>query len=333
MDLSTNYLGLQLRNPLVASSSPLTRKLDTLKQLEDAGVGAVVLPSLFEEQLRKDADAVENLLNQGNHSISESEGGFFPDIGEVDTGLGEYLALIETARSTLDIPVIASLNGATDSGWTRYATSLQEAGAQALELNVYILPTDLSLSGRDVEQTYIDILTSVKSEVSIPVAMKLSPYFSAFGSFALQLVAAGADGLTLFNRFYQPDIDVKKREIAPILELSRPSEARLPLLWTGVLCGKTEAYLAATTGVETSEDLIKYLLAGSDVVMTTSSLLRHGPAHARTLLQGVETWLEDHDCTSVSQIRGSMRQGSVSNPGAFERSNYMQILLGYDGIV
>jgi dihydroorotate dehydrogenase (fumarate) len=331
MDLSTQYLGLELKSPLVASSSPLTRRLDALRRMQDAGIGAVVLPSLFEEQLRRDAAAVEALLGQGSQSVGEAEGGFFPDVGEVDTGLREYLGVIESARRALDVPVIASLNGFTDSGWTRYAKDLEEAGASAIELNVYILATDLSLDGREIEQRYLDVLGAVKSAVRVPVAMKVGPYFSAFGSFALRLVEAGADGLVLFNRFYQPDFDVTKRQVAPTLELSRSSEARLPLLWTSVLAGKTRASLAATTGVETSDDVVKYILAGADVVMTTASLLRNGTSHIGRLLAGLESWLEASGASSVAQVRGSMRQGSVSNPAAFERANYMQILLGYDG--
>jgi dihydroorotate dehydrogenase (fumarate) len=331
MDLSTKYLGLKLKNPLVASSSPLTRQLETLKQLEDAGVGAVVLPSLFEEQLRRDEEALHSLLYQGSQSGSEAASGFFPDLGEIDTGLYEYLELIQSARRSLDIPVIASLNGVSNSGWTSYAKNLENAGAHALELNIYRLPTDAGETGREVEQSYIDILRSVKEVVSIPVAMKLSPYFSAFTSFALELVAEGADGLVLFNRFYQPDIDVMTRELAATLNLSSTNEARLPLLWLGVLAGKSPASLAATTGVEKADDIVKYLLVGADVVMTTSSLLRHGISHVSTLVSELELWLSEHGCESISTIRGSMRQGSVSNPSEFERANYMQILLNYGG--
>ncbi len=329
MDLTTHYLGLQLRNPLVASSSPLTGKLDTLKRLEDAGIGAVVLPSLFEEQLQHDAEAVYSLMNQGTQSVGEAKDGFFPDVGEVDTGLDEYLQLIQSATESLDIPVMASLNGVTNSGWTRHAKELQDAGAKALELNIYTLPTDVGLTGRDVEKNYLDILRSVKETITIPVAMKLSPYFSAFGSFALELVSGGADGLVLFNRFYQPDINVQEREVSATLELSKRQEIRLPLLWLGVLAGKSRASLAATTGVEKGDDLVKYLLAGADVVMTASSLLRHGPEHAKVLLEGLRAWLDANECSGVRQVRGSMRQGSVTNPGAFERANYMRMLLNY----
>ena len=304
MDLRTTYLGLELKHPLVASAGPISRTLDGIKRLEDGNAAAIVLSSLFEEHWREGTDVDE---------------AFGPDA---------YLDLIRCAVDAVDIPIIASLNGITDRGWTVHAKGIEEAGAAALELNVYYVPADLETTSAEVEQRYVDVLTSVKRTVDIPVAMKLSPYFSAFGSMAKNLVDEGADGLVLFNRFYQPDIDLAKLTVFPTLEMSTPHEARLPLLWVAVLSRRIQASIAATTGVHRPEQVIKYLLAGADVVMTTSSLLREGPQHMADLLRGLAQWMHDWDYARVGQIRGALSHSQAADPTAFVRANYVDTLKG-----
>jgi dihydroorotate dehydrogenase (fumarate) len=298
--------------------------------LEDAGAAAVVLPSLFEEQIETEAARYDHLTSVSAESFSEALS-YFPEPASSMVGPYAYLDLVRRASAAVDIPVIASLNGATDEGWISYAGSIEAAGAKGLELNIYFIPTDLALTGAQVERRYLDILRHVRSAVSIPVAVKLSPYFSAVGHMALELAGAGADALVLFNRFYQPDIDLGQLALLTDLQLSQPHEIRLPLLWLAVLAGRVKASLAATSGVATADEVIKYLLVGADVVMSTSALLRHGVGHAATLLHGVEAWLSAREFSSLQEVRGIMSQQKSQNPQALERANYIKILQGYRG--
>jgi dihydroorotate dehydrogenase (fumarate) len=329
MDLTTNYMGLTLRNPLVASASPLNAELGNIRALEDAGAAAVVLPSIFAEQIEAEAHRHDMLTSAGALSSPEAAT-YFPPPDRYNVDSDRYLDVVRAAREAVSIPIIASLNGAHEESWTTYATLLQDAGASALELNIYFVPADIKMTGRDVEQRYVDIVRAVKSRVTIPVAVKVSPYFSAPGHMAMELASAGADALVLFNRFYQPDIDVVRMKISNDLELSRPGEMRLPLLWIAVLHGRVKASLAATTGVQSPDDVVKYLLAGADVVMTTSALLKHGVGHMRTLVEGLSEWLDQRNITTVSRIRGLLSQGRIKNPEEYERANYIKILQGYD---
>ncbi len=328
MDLQTTYLGLTLKHPIVASASPLSTNLANIKRLEDAGAAAIVLFSLFEEQIRHEQEAFDHFNQVGTESFAESVT-YFPAIKDYHTSADAYLKLIREARDATSIPIIASLNGMTDSGWVSYAQQMQQAGANALELNIYYIPADLTTSGRDVEERYLAIVKAVKAAVTIPVALKLSPFFSAVGHMARQFDDAGIDGLVLFNRFYQPDYDLEKLEVLTNLELSTSSEIRLPLLWIAILYGRLKASLAATTGVHTPEDVVKYLMAGADAVMTTSALLKQGVHHMSNLVYGLRTWLEQRDYASVQQMKGSMSQQKVANPSAFERANYIKILESY----
>ncbi|MEM7045186.1 MAG: dihydroorotate dehydrogenase-like protein [Pseudomonadota bacterium] len=301
MDLKTTYLGLDLKHPLVASAGPIAKSLDGVRQLEDGNAAAIVLPSLFEEQF----------LDGGSDGPGKPEA---------------YFDLIRQAADATDVPIIASLNGITDRGWQAHAKAVEEAGAAALELNVYYIPADIETTSDDVEQRYVDALKMVKSSVAIPVAMKLSPYFSAFGAMAKRLADEGVDGLALFNRFYQPDIDLSTMQVSPILDLSSAHESRLPLMWIGVLSQKIDVSIAATTGVQQAEQVIKYLLVGADVVMTTSSLLRSGPQHMADLLRGLAQWMHDCDYTRIAQIRGALSQDQAADPTAFLRANYVETL-------
>lgn len=328
MDLSTRYLGLTLKSPLVASASPLNAHLDNLKRLEEYGAGAVVLPSVFEEQIAQEQAYLDAVVDHGADSFGEALS-YFPAQTSYAFDTSNHLALIEKASKTLDIPVIASLNGATDSGWVDYARDIESAGAQALELNVFFVPSNISLSGRDVEHRYTDVVNAVASTVKIPVSVKIGPYFSSPGHMAGELVRAGAKGLVLFNRFYEPDIDILLLSVETNLELSRAYEMRLPLLWIAVLSGRVDASLAATTGVDTAEDVIKYLMAGADVVMTTSSLLRHGISHMQVLHDGLTDWLEARRLETPDIIRGMLSHGKVKNPEAYERANYIKVLQGF----
>jgi dihydroorotate dehydrogenase (fumarate) len=328
MNLETKYLGLTLANPLIASASPLNADLDNIKALEGAGAAAVVLPSIFAEQIEAEAARHEALVGVGASSSPEANG-YFPTPDFYKVGPERYLELVRSARSAVSIPIIASLNAASDSDWEDYATQIQDAGASALELNIYFVPADISLSGRDVEQRYLDIIRAVKSRATIPLAVKVSPYFSSPGHMALEMVAAGADGLVLFNRFYQPDIDLVRLAISTDLELSRPSEMRLPLMWLAILHRRTKASLAATTGVHTADDVVKYLLAGADVVMTTSAILEHGTGHMRTLLDGLTDWLDRREMADLAHVRGLLSQGKIRNPEAYERANYIKVLQSY----
>jgi dihydroorotate dehydrogenase (fumarate) len=327
MDLSTNYLGLPLKGPLIASSSPLTLDVGNIRKLEDCGAAAVVLPSIFEEQIDEELAQIERFTNAGVDSFAEALS-YFPSAAAYPAGPHRYLDVIRQAREAVDIPVIASLNGVTNAGWIEYARLAENAGAHAIELNVFLIPADVFEHGRDVEQRYVDILAAVKKVVDIPVAMKLSPYFSAIGNFVCELDRAGADGFVLFNRFYQPDIDIVTLRLQRGLELSTPAEIRLPLLWIAVLSGQLRASLAATTGVDSPAEVIKYLLAGTDAVMTTSALLRHGVGHMKVLLDGLKQWMDARGFDDIRDIRGLMSQRRIKDPTAFERANYMQILQG-----
>jgi len=325
MDLKTTYMGLDLKHPLVASAGPISKSLDGIKRLEDAGASAVVLFSLFEEQIRQENESFDYLTEAGTESFGESLS-YFPAVGDYKMGPDAYLDLIRQATEAVDIPIIGSLNGVTDAGWAEYAKDISDAGAQAIELNVYYIPADVGIAARDVEQRYIDIVKHVKGAVSIPVSVKLSPFFSSIGEMANRFVEAGANGLVLFNRFYQPDFDLEELEVVPNLELSSANEIRLPLMWIAILHGRVEASLAATRGVETAQEVVKYVMAGADVVMTTSALLRNGVGHMKTLVDGLNAWMEKRGYDSVEQMKGSMSQLKVADPSAFERANYIKML-------
>jgi dihydroorotate dehydrogenase (fumarate) len=339
-DLATRYLDLDLRSPLVASASPLTGTADGVRRLADSGVGAVVLPSLFEEQLRQQAARDAAMADAGTDSFAESLS-YFPPAASSDGGPVRYLSLLKRAAAAVDIPVIASLNGSTTGGWTDYASALEQAGAAAIELNIYHLPGDSPPSahrlppslhrspfipGRDVEQRHVEILTTVKAVVRIPVAVKLSPFYSSVGEMALRLDRAGADGLVLFNRFLQPDIDPETLTVTAGFGLSSPAEARLPRTWIALLAGRVRASLAATTGVEDPADVARYLLAGADVVMTASALLRHGPEHAGVLLDGLSGWMARKGFAAVADVRGLLSVPAGTDEVAYERAGYVGVL-------
>jgi dihydroorotate dehydrogenase (fumarate) len=327
-DLRTKYMGLDLRHPVIASASPLTKDLDAFKRLEDANAAAVVMFSLFEEQLRWEQDSLSHLTEFGTESFSEAAS-FFPPAEGYRVGPERYLDLIRRATESVRIPIIASLNGVTNEGWIDYARQIQQAGAAGLELNVYQIPSGLNESGREVEERYLDIVRAVKAAVTMPVALKLSPFFSAMGNMAKQLDEAGADALVLFNRFYQPDFDLERRRVVPDLELSTPHEIRLPLLWIAILHGRIRPSLAATTGVHSALQIVKYVMAGADAVMTTSALLVNGIAYLAKLVAGLDEWMNAREYASVAQIRGSMSQQRVADPTAFQRANYIRILESY----
>ncbi len=323
IDLSTNYLGLKLRTPLVVSASPLSQELQGLRRLEDAGASAIVLYSLFEEQLRQESLELDYHLSAGTESFAESLT-YFPVRSEFRTGPEAYLCHIEKVKSAVRIPIIASLNGATLGGWTKYARAMEDAGADAIECNIYSIAADVDVSGLEVEQRYVDIVRAVKASVRIPVAVKLGPFFSNMAHMAKWLVDSGANGLVLFNRFYQPDIDLQELEVKPNVLLSTPQALRLPLTWIGILYGRIRASLAATGGIHSAEDVIKLLMAGADVTMLCSTLLRNGVGHLRTIEQDLRGWMEEHEYDSVDQMQGSMSQLRCSDPSAFERAQYMR---------
>ncbi len=329
MDLSTSYLGLKLKNPLVPGAGPLTAKLESIKQLEDAGAAAIVLSSLFEEQISHEADELEYFLESGAESFAEALS-YFPHADSFHSGPDEYLAYIANVKRSVDIPVIASLNGKTIGGWTEYARSIQEAGADAIELNVYFLAANTKLTGRAVEGLHEDILKAVKNVVSIPVALKISPFFSGLSATAAQLDAAGADALVLFNRFYQPDIDLDALEVVPKIKLSTSSDLLLPLRWIAILHGRLECGLAASSGIWSGEDALKALMAGADAVQLCSVLLNRGPSGLTTILGDMRAWMEKKEYESVEQLKGSMSQKSCPEPAAFERANYMAALHSFD---
>ena len=325
MDLSTTYLGLKLRSPLVPAASPMSEDVDTIKAMEDNGAAAVVLYSLFEEQLRQDRLELAQSLEHGTNSFAESLT-YFPEPEEFRLGPEEYLQHIAKAKAECKVPIIASLNGSSAGGWTQYAKGIEQAGADALELNIYYIPTDMDLTSTQVEQTYLDILKAVKKEVKIPVAVKLSPFFTNFANMAKRLDDAGANGLVLFNRFYQPDIDLESLEIKPNILLSTPMAMRVPLRWVALLYGKLKANLAATSGIHRASDVLKMLMAGADVTMLCSTLIRHGARQIGVIERDLVAWMEEHEYTSVAQLKGSLSQKNCDNPSAFERAQYMKAI-------
>jgi dihydroorotate dehydrogenase (fumarate) len=327
-DLSTTYLGLTLRNPLVASPSPLCEDLDNIRRMEDAGAGAVVLHSLFEEQITLESHYLDRHLSQGAESFAESLT-YFPDMTSYNLGPDGYLEHVRRAKAAVSIPVIGSLNGVSTGGWIKYARKIQEAGADALELNVYFIPTDPEMSGADVEQMYVELVRDVAASVTIPVAIKLGHAFSAMANLAHRLDQAGARALVLFNRFYQPDFDLEHLEVVPRLTLSSPYELLLRLHWVAILYGHIRADLAVTGGVHTAQDVLKAMMAGARVAMMTSALLKHDIELLRVVRANLTAWMEAHEYASVREMQGSMSHRSVAEPAAFERANYLRVLSSY----
>jgi len=325
MDMSTSYLGLSLRSPLVASAGPHTGNPPMWQRLQDAGAGAIVLPSLWEEEIEHEAFTMAGAYDDTSNQFGEALS-FLPALDLPDVGPSRQITLVEQAREQLSIPVIASLNGTTPGGWVRYAKHLADAGAHAIELNLYDSVVDPSVSAADAERRYLELVEEVKAEISVPLAVKLGPWFTALAHFARQLQDAGADGLVLFNRLYQPDIDLDTLEVVPRLSLSTSAEVRLPLHWIANLFGTVNCSLAASSGVHDGADVLKLLLAGADVVMTTSALLQHGPEHLRVMDRFVRDWMLERDYESVAQLRGSVSRGNVPDPQVFERANYYQVL-------
>lgn len=329
MDLTTTYLGLHLKNPLVPSASPLSHSLDGMKRLEDAGAAAIVMYSLFEEQIVHESAEINHYRTYGSESFFEAQS-YFPEVQDYNLGPEEYVELLLKAKKSLGIPIIGSLNGITAGGWVKYAKKMEEAGADAIELNVYYIPTDPTITSADVEDRYLEVLNEVKRNVKVPVAMKVGPFISSFANFARRLDFAGVNGLVLFNRFYQPDIDLEALEVKPDVVLSHSHDLRLPLRWIAILRGQVKSSLAATTGIHSAEDALKMLMAGADVTMLCSSLLTNGPQHLAEVLKGMSQWMIDHEYVSVAQMKGSMSQQSVADPSAFERANYMKALSRYN---
>jgi dihydroorotate dehydrogenase (fumarate) len=328
MDLSTTYLGLKLKNPIIPSASPLSHTVDSMKRLEDAGAAAVVMYSLFEEQIAHEAAELDHYLNYGKESFAEALT-YFPEAQEYNIGPDEYVELVRKAKQSLAIPVIGSLNGISTGGWISYAKKIADAGADALELNVYYIPTDPDVTSSDVEDRYLEVLHAVKHTVSIPVAVKLSPFFSSMAHMAKRLENSGANGLVLFNRFYQPDIDLEALEVKPNVVLSSSNSMRVPLRWIAILHGHVKMSLAATSGIHTAQDVIKMVMAGADVTMMCSALLKNGPNHIAQVLQDLNQWMLEHEYISVQQMKGSMSQKSVADPAAFERANYVKALQSF----
>jgi len=329
VDLSTNYLGLQLKNPIVASASPLSKKVDSVQRLEDAGAAAVVMYSLFEEQITHESNALDHFLNSGTESFAEALS-YFPDLEKYNVGPEEYLELVARLKKAVSIPVIGSLNGFTTGGWVDYAKKIEQAGADALELNIYSIPTDPLMTAADLEQSYVDLFTDIRKNLNIPVAVKLSPYFTSPANLAVRLAKAGANGLVLFNRFYQPDLDTETLEVVPSLHLSTSADLLLPLRWTAILYGRVQADLALTSGVHTSQDAIKAVMAGAAVAMMASELIAYGAGRITVIVDEMGKWMEEYEYTSVKQMRGSMSQKAVADPTAFERANYMKALTSFD---
>jgi dihydroorotate dehydrogenase (fumarate) len=325
MDLRTTYMGMELKNPLVHSASPLSQDIDKIRKLEDAGASAVVMYSLFEEQIMLESQQLDHFEQLGSESHGEALS-YFPKMSEYKTGPEEYLERVRQAKDAVDIPVIGSLNGVTTGGWIKYAKRIEEAGADGLELNIYYIPTAPERSGAEIEQMYVEVVSGVKKSVAIPVAVKLSPFLSAPVNFAHRLAEAGADALVLFNRFYQPDLDIDKLEVVPHLALSESNELRLPLCWVAILYGRVQADLAITTGIHTHLDVLKGLMAGAKITMLTSEVLMHGIKRITGILEKVTAWLEEREYESVNQMLGSMSQKHVAEPDAFERANYMKVL-------
>jgi dihydroorotate dehydrogenase (fumarate) len=328
VDLRTRYLGLELANPVVPSASPLSQRIDTLKRLQDAGASAVVMQSLFEEQIEHEALAVHGLLEFGTYSFQEATT-YLPELEDYNTGPDAYLRHLAACKQELQIPVIGSLNGISTGGWIRYARRIEEAGADALELNIYLVAADIDMTSEHVEQRYVNLVEAVKESIRIPLAVKIGPYFSSVGNMCRRLVEAGADGLVLFNRFLQPDLDLETLKVDPSLQLSTPDEIRLPLRWIAILKGRVQTSLAATSGVHSASDALKLLLCGADVTMMASALFKNGPEHLAQVVEGIRAWLEENDYESVEQMKGSVSQVTSDDPVAFERTNYMQALVSY----
>lgn len=328
MNLQVEYMGLKLRSPLVVSASPLSEKVENIVRMEKAGAGAVVMFSLFEEQIRSEEAMYEEILEQSTFSSPEALS-YFPSVNEYAVGIDDYLRIIEEASKRVEMPIIGSLNGISKSGWIDYARHIESAGAKGLEVNIFYVPTDLDLDGKSVEENYLDILHLVKKSVTIPVAVKLNPYFSAMANMAKKLDQAGADALVLFNRFYEPDFDIENMTISHSLQLSGPGEIRLPLQWLAILYGRINASLAATTGVSSSREIIKYILAGADCTMTASAILKHGIPFITHMLEEVEAWMRARKFENIAQWQGKMSQRNVEDPSLFERANYIKLLKGY----
>ncbi len=327
-ELSTTYLGLNLKNPLVASASPLSKQVEKAKQLEEAGISAIVMYSLFEEQIIHESLELDHYLTRGTDTYAEALS-YFPNMGTYSMGPDKYLEQVTALKKNLGIPVIGSLNGVSRGGWTRYARLIQDAGADALELNLYYLATDPNLKSQDLETAQVDLVAEVSSAINIPLAVKLSPYITSLPNFARRLVEAGAKGLVLFNRFYQPDFDLDELEIVHSLDLSTSADLRLPLRWVSILNGKVKADLALTSGVHTAADVLKSMMAGAKVTMIASALLRSGPQIITPMLNELQAWMKEREYESIQQMQGSMSQQSVSEPAAFERANYMRVLASF----
>ncbi len=328
MNLKTEYMGLKLKNPLVASASPLMRNVDTVRKMEDMGIAAVVMESLFEEQIIHEQHELDHFLTHGAESYAEAVS-YFPEPESYEMGPEEYLRHLESLKAAVDIPVIGSLNGVSPGGWMDYAKKMQDAGVDALELNAYYIATDMDKTSREIEDNYVGVLKTVKSEVKIPVAMKLSPFFTSTAAMAKRLDDEGADGLVLFNRFYQPDIDLENLDVYPNLVLSTSESMRLPMRWIAILYGKIKASLAATSGIHTAEDVLKMLMVGSDVTMICATLLKHGVERIQDILTDLVKWMEEHEYESVAQMKGSMSYKSVAEPAAYARANYMKVIKSY----
>ena len=328
MDITTTYLGLKLKSPIVTSAGPVSQDISDIREIEDAGAGAVVLYSLFEEQIEHEALELDYHTSVHDESFAEATS-YLPQPFEFKLGPEEYLNHIRKAKESVNIPIIASLNGKSSGGWTDYAKKMEQAGADAIELNIYLLPTDIQKPGSEIEQVYIDIVKSVKGAVKIPIAVKMHPFFSSTASMAAQLNKAGADGLVLFNRFYQPDIDLEKLDVVPNVILSTPMAMRLPLRWIAILYGRVNADLAATSGIYTEEDVLKMVMAGAKVTMMLSAILKFGIGHIADVTTRLKAWMEEHEYESIEQMRGSMSYMNVPDPGKFERANYMKVLNSY----
>jgi len=328
-DLTTTYLGLSLKNPVVASASPLSRKLYTARRLEDAGAAAIVMYSLFEEQITHESHELDHYLERGTHSYAESLN-YFPDLDHYNVGPEQYLEHLRRVKEAVSIPVIGSLNGISTGGWVEYAHKIEQAGADALELNIYYVPTDVDLSGAELEESYIQLVRDVRARVKLPIALKLSPFFTSLPYMAKRFVEAGANGLVLFNRFYQPDFDLEGLDVVPNLVLSTPHDLRLPLRWIAILYGRVAADLALTSGIHSASDILKAMMAGASVSMVASTLLTHGIDRLTHLLHTLNEWMELHEYASIMQMRGSMSQQSVADPAAFERANYMKELNSFN---
>lgn len=323
--LNTTYLGMKLRSPIVVSACTLSEEVDNIVRMEDAGAGAVVMFSMFEEQIRKEEIQMEAIMQSTNNVFAEASD-FFPDLDEYHVATAQYIETVRMAKERVHIPIIGSLNGITPKGWIDYAKQLEQAGADALEVNIFYIPADIRLSGVEVEQRYLDIIKLVKQTVNIPIAVKMNPYFSAMGHTALRMQEAGADGLVLFNRFYQPDYDILQLKVMHDLAYSEATEIRLPLLWIAILSGQIKASLAATTGVQSATEVIKYLLAGADVTMTASALYKNGISYISTMEKSLLLWMDSMGFKSLDYFKGSMNQSNVSDPTAYERANYIRIL-------